>query len=1401
MISAIGAGENSSESVVRYWCASSSSYELDIAGWLADPARRAWLGIQTNANCYTTADLDEYQCLLLLGEPGIGKSYELPLIASHEQTPDLVASIDLAEYTSEGRLVRDVFESELIHEWISGHGTATLTLDSFDECQRQLPSLTPLIRRYIERWPTERLRLRLACRTSELPQALLQILRKRFSTGGPHDLGVFELLPLRRVDAASICGVEDAEAFLASVEERNAVPFAARPLTLRFLARIYEQSGTLPTSGAGLYEQGLLALAEQETNSPRRSGATNQTSPSARIAAASRIAAITHLCGRSGVWLGGVAEVDDRSVTVDACDGGTEPNGVYPVSIDRTLISETLATGIFSGAGEQRLGWAHASFADFLCARWLVANRLSATQTRGLICGGDGGIYPQMQRVAAWLVALRPDEFGWLVDIDPESFLVEIDIPADHLRVAIVDGLFDLAEREQLQYQHDRSAYKGLTHPNLHDQLVSRLTSTSESIVALAIRIAEQAGIESLVPDLISLALDQRREGWLRVAAGYAVSHLTGEAGTAALLPLLDESSADPLSAGLRPETADDLHGVALSAAWPGHMTNELVFGWIRPPRSKSYHSIYTMFLARFARALGPSDIDLAREWLRDAGAKAEDDRLGRLTNAIVLLLGQHADDERNLDVLAAYARQRMEKHEPLRVEDFESPREHILSGDVRRALALKIIEGAPQHVAYELTDILGSQGPGLVGTGDFGWAAGVYDEAVGDRQTEVGWLVQALFRVDDPTHRDIVWGATAGSAFAKLMEDWTTQVDLDSEAAQKGREYWRLASARRRRRKDEAPDHGLDERIESLAARATTGDTDAYWQALRLVTVRPNSAYYNEEFQPDLTQHPRWEQLSEQTRAHLVEFAPAYLGSVKAEPNRWLGINQTFFPARAGYRALILLLRYRPEALLSLSAEIWREWAPVVVDWFTSMNGANWDDKKRLLDLALPFAHSEIEATLVEEIAAAAAAGQRTFLAQEMRLAWSDRLSATLQSTLAADPDPNLADELVEVLIDCEPSSALPLLLSWIVPAARASNPDRATKAARQLIRTFAAESWPLISRLMKEDPEFIDQVVLDSGLAYDRPLPDLEPEQLAELYIWLCSRFPIESDPNFDEVHWVGPRELLGRWRDGLIEYLRGLGTEDGVAAIAAIAAALPATPWLRRTHAGALRILRETSWIRLEPDDVLALTQHPAARTVRTTSDLLEAVMWACREIQNRLQGDTPEAPQLWDSHSGRPKTEDEVSDYLRNRLNDFLTAQGVIVNREVQVRRVNATGVGERCDLRVDAFNSSRSHQISITVVGEVKGCWHDEVETALEAQLVGQYMADLRTAHGVYLVVWFDLESWTDDTDRRRDKATRRERSTTERVLVAKAVELADRGITVSPVMLDASRRRSEPASL
>jgi hypothetical protein len=1321
--------------VTRFWCPPTADYAVDPDGFLTDPESQGFGGGSRNPNAVPTGSLAAHRCAVLLGEPGVGKSRVLTETGALAANVDDVVRIDLAGYGSESRLIREVFEHADITRWSAGDGSLALVLDSFDEAQRRVPTLGSIARAYLTGYPCERLYLRVACRTAEWPRTLARALADRF---GATDVQTMELLPLRRDDVAHLLPASvDLPAFLAAVDAAHAGPLAARPLTLRMLVGAYVAEGALPDRGADLYERGSLVLCGEHSDDRRDTGLTGELTATQRLVVASRVAACTTFGARpsvSRVAVGAVTE--DRDLPADDVVGGSEPHPMGAVAVDHAAVRETLETGLFTGSGDGHLGWTHATFPDFLAARWVLSNGLTDQQVQSLTVAADGRLFPQVRRVAAWLVAIKPERFAWLTSLDPQSFLSEIDVPDPALRHRIVERLFELAEAGRL---HDEfgTSFRGLAHPGLAEQIRPRVQGSGD-VQRLAINIGSHCAVTDVLPDLVNVAFDHTVVERHRVAAAWAVHELTAEAPVDDLAPLARDSAARG------PDEYDELLGAALVTSWPHAIPTAEAFTLVHAQHPRNFHGLLALFLGRLAGALTADDVTPAVRWLAQL-LDVDDERLAPLVRGVVVLALQHLDDPEACAAIVALARRRAADYQPLVPDELGEPGV-VLPPEVRRRLALELLAGQEEdeesRILFQLTESMGGHGLGLIRSDDLPWLIDTY-AAHPTLRRSLGRAAQWVVRLGDLDHATLLLELPADHPFVvDVAAAWMAPVRLDSPDAIDLRKQWQLVTRRRTAKNRTRADRDVRRMLREDLAALRAGDVERLWRVARLLSVRPGTRFYSNEFQPDLTQHPRWAELSNDARDAIVDAADGYLRSAACVPEKWLGTSTRYYPAQAGYQALLLLLRLRPDALTSLEGVVWREWAPILVDWPVTINGAQWEDKQVLLTLARPHAEQQLVDAIVTVVAAAVASDDHVFVRDECAFLWSDALAERLLDVADSSGAIKLKPlgDLLPLLATHSPDKVRPLLLDWLTPAA-AGDRERALMAGRLLMRHDAEAAWEPLRERFAAEPAFGDEVLLGYGAAHDRTPPQLSPQRLAELYLWLVERFPPTEDPDEEDVHWVGPREALGHWRDAILDHLRALGTPDGVDAVRMVAAARPDIPWLARTVVTAEDALRTSLWQPVSPPELVRLAAEPRTRLVYDEAALLRLVREGFKDIQRRLQGQTPEAHLLWDTVARRPKSEDEISLYLRNRLTDRLAERGVVVNREVQVRPTSRSGVGERTDLHIDAVTqATTTGPPTITIVGEVKGAWNPEGETAMQSQLLDRYMRDTGSRHGIFVAL-------------------------------------------------------------
>lgn len=1352
----------------RFWVPSGHGYAVDGSGFLSDPESTVGGVRWSNVDALTVDDLRHCRSLVLLGEPGMGKSTFLtdarPLLPENCEAEEDFHK--LAEFGSEDRLVRSVFESRRVKQWLAGSGELCLTLDGFDDAQTRIRQLGSLVAGFLSRWPIERLWLRIVCRTADWPQSLAGEL-SRLAPGSK----VVELLPLRRTDIADMAldTQVDPELFLAAVETRGVGVLAARPLTLGFLLHTFTTSGRrLPERVGDLYRDNLLAMCD-EHNSDRRTASPPPYSAGDLYAVARRIAAVTVFGGATAVWLGPIPRpTGEDLVAVDDLVGGSEPRDGDSVFVTRSMVGEVTRTPLFSGHGEARMGWAHTTFQDFLAADWLLANELPNHQVRSLVLADDGGVRPQVRRVAAWAVSLAPDQFSWLTEADPESFVGEVDIPDPSLRQVLVHRLLAAANADQLLDRAGR--YSGLAHPDLANQLAPVLAQPGPGRW-LAIRLANDCDVVECDQALAAIALDPEAPMHERVAAGAALTWHKRARDT--LLPLV-----------LDPELrrGDDRHqllGVGLLASWPHALPTSQALDAVTAASTRNRRALFGGFVDELIQTLTINDLPAAVTWLMKNTDTPGDGVLARVRNACLKLCANHFNDPDAAAAAVTATKAQLLQHNRVLTDDESFP------DDARRRLALLIARAADTDTDTDLLAMLVCDPGALLSADDFLW---LLDLAREKDAVEDDAIHRLLPRLVDPTridHVHAVLGVNHASSVRSALSYWLDTCHLTDPAVAEIRANWQRMRERRARR--ENLQDNIEDHIVTHLDNFESGDRNGYWLAARLVCVRPGTNHYHDEYQPDLTAHPRWESLTPSIRDRLVSLAPRYLIEGRCVPEEWLGKERNYFPAQAAYRAMLLLLRLNPAALDMLTPTVWQEWVPIIVDWPVISNGAQPQDKEHLLRHALPHAGEQLRVALLTVIDDTIRTGKSHWTRTECDLLWDDRLQQELTRRLTGQLPDDARAELATTLMRNAPDAAQPLLLSWL-----GHGPERSRLAATLLLSYRAAQAWPAIHHWFHTHPDDAEKVFLDQ--AHHRDVsPDLHVDALADLYLWLWDRFPPDDDPHDDEAHWITPRESVGRFRDRLLERLRQAGTTESLTAIRRIVHTHPETGWLNRVYTAARAVHREATWQPTPPTQLRLLAENSRRRLVRTEKELLDAVTAALATIQRRLVGETPESHLLWNTTpQRRPKSEDEISDYLRNRWTDELAPHHAIVNREVQVRRNAPSGIGERTDLRIEAITPDGD---AITVVIEVKNAWNDEVTTNLHTQLVGQYMHDIGTTVGIFLVIWASPESWSASAP--TGKVNSIARAALVEHLDQQASEQADHGRDIRVVHLDISYLRPQ----
>jgi hypothetical protein len=1396
----------------RFWVPQDGVIDLSDGGFLRDPTD--WLA--GTRGPMPLAALQHWRALALLGEPGIGKSTtlkeEADRVTSLPAPSNLVSVyVDLRAYSSETLLYQRVFESEKIIAWKNGSSHLFLHLDSLDEALLRIDSIANLLAVELPSLPTERLSIRVACRTAVWPAATLGAAL----TGiWGEAAGTFELAPLRRQDVFAALDAHgiSIEDFMRALLAAQAVPFAIKPLTLKMLLAIYRQRGDLPNSNIDLYKQGCLALCEEQNKSRRDSGRRGNLNAGQRMRLSARIAAATILGNRFAVWTGPEVECPAEDIPVSALAGRREDGAFAAFSATDDDIREVLDTGLFSSRGDHRMGWAHQGYGEFLAALYFYERGVPAATMLKALLHPAGGLIPQLSGFAAWAASLSGALRATLIADEPLALLRgDLSSWSDGDRTSLVKSLLDAVESKRVTDSpySNAEAYAKLNHPGLAAELRPFITDGQLSVTTrrLVLVIAEKCRLMELQSELLQVALDDGDSSHVRSGAVSALKHC-GDASVPALIR--------PLAAGQAgPDPQDDIKGNALDLLWPGHMTAAELFPLLTQT-ADNYFGAYALFQMALPDTLKTADLLPALAWATQL--IAESGHMGgfrgkSLADAIMFRAWHVFDNPELTRPFLEHIAVRLRHHGDLcRGTDHDAQNAFINTlrddADRRRKFLLALCACGLSRI-----EVYAYRRAGLLLDRDLEWllsiAPGGSNPAPGLNAETLCNLIECAFVIENVAHFDALYAAAERwQELRARYAVWFDGVRLDSPGAAQAREQQeQLRALENNIPPPIAPDPAS--LILARLAEAEAGRWQAWWQLTYYLMLTPESRALDHDLDYFITAMPGWAEADNELRLRITVSAERYLTDAETSTDVWLGHNPMPIQlnAVAGLRAFILLRQVSPEGYARIAGETWRKWAPVIVGLPRRLVIDKSPDIAGILTDALNHAPAEfltavrtiirLERERIRAPGATPQPGPPFFILRDLDGCWHN---APLKDAIfdeLRNPD-NTPDEyaaFLEALLEAGVEPALDHALGLLAdsrPAARARN----LAIADVLLRHAAVRSWPALRAAMESDHDFAREALLRvaAHFSFDRPFyRGLGERDIAALYLLMARLFP-RNDEAERATGFIGAWDSVGYLRDGIPRYLASLGTETAVTALSELIAGHPEFGYLAYELNLAERAMRIATWSPLSLKEVLALADKPNLKLVTSSADLCEVLVEALEKFKASLHGAQTPVRDLWDRQKGkdiyRPIDENALSDVITRFLRTELGSAGVFANREVEVSRVPGAPVGQRTDILVNAVRRRSDGELfdPLAAVVETKGCWNDELFTALEGQLFRNYMIPLRAQAGIYLVGWFDTEKW-DPEDSRRDRVPKIPIDEVQAQLDRQAAALPE-GFVVRPVILE-----------
>jgi hypothetical protein len=1335
----------------RFWCRFGGPIHVgdQVQGFLTDPE-----GEYTklyNPELFTLDQLATESCLILCGDPGIGKSTVI------QQHKDALKSslgergnsilIDFRDVPSESAFTRWTFDSTDWQRWRASTDKLLLVVDGVDEGLVKIPGFVSFLTASLRNEPLDRLKLILACRSAEWPVNEGPQLISLF--GNFEKPPIYELCPLRQCDAelaAEKNGLKPHD-FIQSVCQQKVVGMAALPTTLFFLLDEFRERGGFGGTHRQLFERGCERMSREID--ARRAEALRQLRKTERVSspqeiyeAASRLAALLFVCGKSAIHTGQLEDADAAS--------DLHISQAADSTLTEDVMRDAIASALFTSRGPSRFGFSHQTFAECVASQFL--SRLPLAQIRSALCARDSQqehVIPQLAETAAWVAGAQEDFFDHLCQIEPEVLLrSDVSKVQDPCKATLVTAVLEKARRAELFDDRNISRFfDALKHPGLAAKLQPFITDKSLHTVVrrMAMSIAGDCKEATLTDVLFAVIRDIVEDQHIREQTAKALEELIPSSRLNELIPLaLGQVGADP---------DDTIRGCALQKLVPTVWSVSQALPAVRATRNSNFMGSYWSFLRyHLPRHLTETDLPLVLgrmiRWTNCFDTLSWFDELAQAA-FVMALRNLHKRGIRKLAVRVWVVK--TQRHHPL-PSSKESPVIKLFESDVnlRREFVAAIVND-PATPSDDFHVVNGFR-VSIFLRGDFEWALNQIAQCPPDRRAAWATLISYTNQPDTTCACwDLFLQRIKEISELKAKFEWLRAWDLDESMARNAKAQW--LKHERLRKQLERPKKEFDVEAETKTALAdiAAGKTFRWIQLCHWLALEKNETRVW-HLKDNMTEYPGWKAADEARRSEIRAAARAFLlnhsdGFVE------IGARTNYFDPGC---VAIWLLKDEARKDNALKTAVATKWIEALLGQFNSGS----DHYQEIAVLAYELNPDMTLHGFLREAKDDDQKHGRIHCHWGFKKTWDSRFNAAALGLIRGG---TLKAESIETLLTflgpIAPMEAAACARELLLPeaVADATLHERTVGVLTSCIGAMPAAAWDFAWPIIEADVTLAEKVLLRASdrLDHDRKkfLPTLTERQLADLYLKSHTLFPPETDPPHSSgVSGVTPRQAIVWFRSDVLSTLEARGTEDACVELLRLANALSKHGvWLRWRLYNARMSKRRLDWNPPSPETFIILAKRTEGRLVRDAGDLQEVVMESLARFQTLLTRSTlPRSERFWhwdgaDNNRKNFRHRDEafLSDEVASWLRDDLSQRGIVIGREVQTRR------GQRTDVYVDAVargDSSSSVQ-TVTVVIEVKGCWNAEVKTAVDSQLVGDYLRPNGLTHGIYLVGWFVCAAW------------------------------------------------------
>lgn len=1144
----------------------------------------------------------ETPCLILLGEPGMGKSYavrrEDRRLDSLRRECDIVHFVDLLGSESSQQVREQLFSNETYLAWKKGLHLLTYFIDSVDRTMTPVDHVLVAIQNEFRTADLCRLRLRLVCRDYDWSMRFADGLRSLWgeTSEGVSKVHVFQLAPLSYEDIclAAQCNAKDPEEFLKKLEAADALALATIPITLEMLL----QTGELTSSRLELYDKGIRRLCRQaeERN-------VSEERLSERVMTASRMAAVMLLGDK--YWVDIESESIGESVLSvrDLLRDADSEN-------EEKLARETLKTGLFQG--DRQRSWIHQSVAEYLAAVYLSAPDITVKEIVKFTTNGRGVFATPLYEVLRWLIDMRSDVLKEIVERQP-ALLLTTDL--SHLD----DNDFRRVYRGMLSLD-DPYIYSSKTwdlrrfranHPKARDVLLPYLTDFGRHLYLrrFVFQLLECHGFPDLDDELVDLALNEDEDPVLRRWAAHGIQ----EAGS-----IEAKLKLKPYIIGRQDDPDDEIKGYALQALWPQHLTADELFGALIPPKGENFVGSYKQFLweGSIVNGLQADDWPVALNWVAAQPSRHEMPfSLQDLPGKIMCKAWEHRHVPGVLEAFAQTVIQMTLRFDGIFggnsydrqiSDDFEKA--FFQASDARRELVLMSL---PHLFAKdERTSRLTFSRPPFIVPEDLDWLLELLDLETDEvRRGQLAELIACLFRSDI----EKVYHASESHPEVKERTKHYFESRLDDPNVISEREHFRKMKEIDERIARQRAEVRPFEVISTALDRLESGETWQWHNVIYGLSLHPEQNLNSREIRPDLTDYPNWGSCAEQTQRRIAHAAETYLREQKLEDDDdgkrdWYFTNSIPRIEYSAYLAIFLLHKIDMGALRWEKADYYHKWSKVIV-WFPHVPIIRSDGRTEhhqqtvgLQGDLLCRLYQNAPRSLLDNLRQLLVAkdSDDSYIGQELDKVdhlWDPALETTLLNLLR---DSSLSAKgqrsLLDILLKHDSDGAVRFAEEMIRTSySKEVEKERLVELCVGLMLSEREFDWHTVWNVIQNDVD-IGKAIIEKTAKEDRSKfsfgTHVSARELADLFIWVEKQYPSHEDPHVNGCHAVSTREQIGHWRNGIFTELRKKDSQKALLEIRRILDRFPQHEWIQYARVDLEEAVEEIDWKPALPGEVLDL-----------------------------------------------------------------------------------------------------------------------------------------------------------------------------------------------------------------